>query len=209
MNIDKLCVGLVVKNYKVMCELLDEEVKSGNSKKGQLSEWKRYFDWETDKQKFIITEIYDEPKERISKQGGLREETVKHGLSNHRLYRILKGMIRRCYNVKDEAYIHYGGRGISICDEWLGENGFITFYNWAMANGYKEHLTIDRINNDGNYEPGNCRWTTMDVQLKNRRKPVRKKRAEQKDKYTGATRIELIKHIIKLEKEIEKLKQKI
>ena len=75
-------------------------------------------------------------------------------------------MRHRCNNDKNE---HYGGRGIKICDEWLGTEGLINFYNWAMANGYQDDLTIDRINNNGNYEPDNCRWTTMKVQNNNKR----------------------------------------
>ena len=82
-----------------------------------------------------------------------------------KLQAIWKSMKRRCYN---ENYIHYkywGGRGIRVCDEWL--NSFESFYNWAINNGYEEGLSIDRINNNGNYEPNNCRWTTMKVQANN------------------------------------------
>lgn len=92
-----------------------------------------------------------------------------HGKSNTRLHRIWKAMHSRCYNKKYHAYKYYGGRGITICEEWL--HNFKTFYDWAMANGYEENLTIDRIDPNGNYSPNNCRWVTMELQNKNKRAP--------------------------------------
>lgn len=89
-----------------------------------------------------------------------------HGKTNTRLYQVWMGMKARCYNENACKYPRYGGRGIVICDEWL--NDFMSFYNWSMENGYKEDLTIDRINNDGNYEPSNCRWVTLKQQSNNR-----------------------------------------
>jgi hypothetical protein len=90
----------------------------------------------------------------------------KHGLTHTRIYKIWTSMRQRCHSKQNKAYKSYGGRGISICDEW---SDFKAFYEWSMANGYSDDLTIDRIDNDGNYEPSNCRWVGWDVQSKNRR----------------------------------------
>lgn len=90
---------------------------------------------------------------------------VIHGLARTRLYRIYHAMKQRCYNSNANRYDRYGGRGILICAEWL--NDFQTFAEWAISNGYADGLTIDRINNDGNYEPSNCRWVTQRVQMRN------------------------------------------
>ncbi len=95
-----------------------------------------------------------------------------HGLSRTKLYNVYRTMIRRCSVATIKGYANYGGRGIRVCDEW--RNNLQAFLSWATAAGYKEGLSIDRINNDGNYEPNNCRWVTMAEQGLNRR-PRRKR----------------------------------
>ena len=93
-----------------------------------------------------------------------------HGLRNHPLYRVWYSIKARCYNPKRERFKDWGGRGITMCEEW--RNNFKAFYDWAMANGYKEGLQIDREDNDGNYTPENCRFVTAKVNSNNRRTPI-------------------------------------
>jgi predicted transcriptional regulator len=90
----------------------------------------------------------------------------KHGESSTRLYEIWIGMKKRCFNKKHKSYKKYGKRGITICNEW--RDHFDTFKDWSHNNGYKENLEIDRKNNDGNYEPDNCRWVTNQQNLFNK-----------------------------------------
>ena len=93
--------------------------------------------------------------------------TKKNGLIETRLYRIWANIKSRTLNPNYTYFHDYGGRGITICDEW--KNDFMSFYKWAMSKGYSDELSIDRIDNDGSYYPENCRWTTRTIQSRNQR----------------------------------------
>lgn len=93
-----------------------------------------------------------------------------HGLTGTRIYRIWKCMRTRCNNPNRKDYKNYGGRGIKLCPEW---DNFLNFYEWAMANGYDDSLTIERIDVDKGYEPNNCCWITNKEQAKNKQDTLR------------------------------------
>ena len=93
------------------------------------------------------------------------ERNTKHSLRYTRIYRIWLLMKNRCLNSKYYLFKNYGGRGITVCNEW--KNDFVKFYDWSMNNGYNDTLTIDRIDVNGNYEPSNCRWATKLQQQRN------------------------------------------
>ena len=100
-------------------------------------------------------------------RSGLEKRTT-HGKSRSRLYRIWQGMRNRCNSRTNKYYGNYGGRGISVCKDW--NNSFENFYKWAISHGYEENLTLDRIDNDGNYEPGNCQWKDRFYQMNHTRR---------------------------------------
>lgn len=99
-------------------------------------------------------------------EASITRET-KHGGKGTRLYNVWKTMKDRCHNQNSKNFEDYGGRGITVCDEW--KHDFAAFRDWALANGYAEGLTIDRKDNDKGYSPENCRWATYSQQRKNQR----------------------------------------
>lgn len=103
-----------------------------------------------------------------------RKAKTKYGISRSRIYKILTGMRQRCENPNNSAWEHYGGRGIKVCSEWdNAKDGAINFYNWSMQNGYKDELTIERIDVNGNYCPENCMWVTWKEQHLNTRNTLK------------------------------------
>jgi hypothetical protein len=102
--------------------------------------------------------------ERTKEVNTIHGDSTNKGI--HPLYRVWSNMLSRCSNPKVEFYANYGGRGIVVCKEWLN---YVPFKEWAMSNGYNSGLEIDRINNNSNYSPENCRWVTGSINSRNRR----------------------------------------
>ena len=132
------------------------------------------------KRRYSLYKCYCGNEFKAATQDVLRKDTTNcgcrkkkgtnttHNLSKSRIYSIWCNMKSRVLNKNNQRFLDYGNRGIIICSDWI--NDFMSFYNWSINNGYKEGLTIDRENNDGNYEPSNCRWVTDYIQNRNKRK---------------------------------------
>lgn len=104
---------------------------------------------------------------------GADNPSYKHGGSHSRLYVIWSNMKQRCLNPNATEYSAYGGRGITVCSEWLHD--FKLFQGWALSHGYQDDLTIDRIDNDKGYSPDNCRWATKEQQYGNTQRAKQRK----------------------------------
>ena len=115
-------------------------------------------EYETDRRSAIRSNF-------LCKSCSKRIQKTIHGDHKSRLYKIYGAMKQRCYNPNYDKYDYYGGKGIVICDEWLSD--YVTFKEWALSNGYKDSLSIDRIDGDGNYDPSNCRWASNQIQHRN------------------------------------------
>lgn len=131
----------------------------------------------------------------------------KHGMYDSRIYRIWSLMKERCYNPRRSEYSYYGGRNISVCQDWMDSSKFI---EWALNNGYSDELTLDRIDNNGNYCPENCQWVNRKMQQNNRRNNRyityngETKTVTQWAESNGMTYYQLIKRIDKLKWSFER-----
>ena len=129
---------------------------------------------EAHRQKIAESHIGLHPTEKTRQKMSMtrkgNKNSIQHGETHTRLYRIWHGMKQRTLNSNDKDYENYGSRGITICPEWT--NDYIKFRDWALSHGYADDLVIDRIENNGNYEPSNCQWITVLESNRNKRNTI-------------------------------------
>lgn len=153
-------------NQKINGLILLEEIESHTQPSGQIQRKALFKCYCGNKFESRICSVKNNNTKScgcLIKKGGNKT----HGLSAHCLCPIWREMVSRCHNRKNKDYKNYGDRGVSVCEEW--RDNFESFYNWALKNGYKGGLTIDRRNNNGNYEPANCRFITKAENSRNKR----------------------------------------
>jgi len=174
-NKKTISVYKVFKGRIKSCGCLSNVIINKNEKYGNLTAISNTYNSDVDKNKVCdflcdcgntkTIKAYAVYSGHYKSCGCLKHKKI-HGMADTRIYKSWINIKKRCLNPNDDSYKHYGGRGILICEEWMS---FESFYNWAISNGYSDELEIDRENNNGNYEPNNCRYVTRKQNSRNRR----------------------------------------